>query len=224
MLNIDIITIFPDFFNSIVNYSTVLRSIKMKKLSLSIHNLRNYSVHNNGKIDDYCYGGISGMVLMIEPIANCIDHLLSIKRYDDIIYLSPDGNILDQNTANELSIKNDIIIICGHYKGIDQRIRDKYVSKEISVGDYILSGGEIPATIIINAISRLIPGVVNSDSIMLDSFQNGMLEAPIYTRPYNFKGLKVPDILLSGNRKKIDEWIYKKSIIKTKNNRPDLLK
>ncbi len=224
MILIDIITIFPDFLNKCLDYSIIKRAIGGNFIKINVHNLRDYSMYRNKKVDDYCYGGESGMVLMVQPLANCIDFLLKNNNYDDIIYLSPDAKLLNQSLVNYLSTKKKYIIICGHYKGIDERIRNYYVFNEISIGDYVLSGGELPALVLINAISRVIPGVVKSDSVMLDSFQNGILSAPIYTRPYNFNGLIVPNILLSGNKKQIDEWKHEEALKKTKKLRPDLLK
>lgn len=199
----------------------------MKKglLELEIHNLRDYSTNAHKSVDDYPYGGGPGMVLSIEPIALCIDQLLEHRSYNEIILLTPDGIPFQQSLANELSNKGSMILICGHYKGIDDRVRELFVTREISIGDYVLTGGEIPAAVIVDATTRLLPGVLNDESSALsDSFQNGLLSEPIYTRPAQFRGLSVPEILLSGNFKNIDEWRINTSLERTKKKRPDLLK
>jgi tRNA (guanine37-N1)-methyltransferase len=189
-----------------------------------LHNIRDYTNHKQKQIDDYQFGGGAGMVMMIEPILNCIEHLQKERTYDEIIYTTPDGERFEQKTANQLSLKNNLIIICGHYKGIDERLREHIVTKEISIGDYVLSGGEIPAAVIVDAIGRIIPGVLNDEtSALTDSFQDNLLAPPVYTRPANYNGWQVPEILLSGNERKIEEWRYEKSIEKTKMRRPDLL-
>lgn len=189
-----------------------------------MHNIRDYTNHKQKQIDDYQFGGGAGMVMMIEPILNCIEHLQKERTYDEIIYTTPDGERFEQKTANQLSLKNNLIIICGHYKGIDERLREHIVTKEISIGDYVLSGGEIPAAVIVDAIGRIIPGVLNDEtSALTDSFQDNLLAPPVYTRPANYNGWQVPEILLSGNERKIEEWRYEKSIEKTKMRRPDLL-
>jgi len=187
--------------------------------------LRLYGIGPHQQIDDYAYGGGSGMVMMIEPMANCIEDLCTYKKYDEIIYLTPDGHRLDQKMVNMLSLKSNILMICGHYKGIDQRIRDRYVSLEISIGDYVLSGGELAAAVLTDSIGRLIPGVLNDEtSALTDSFQDNILSPPIYTRPADYKGMKVPDILLSGHEAKIEDWRFEQSLQRTKERRPDLLK
>lgn len=223
-MEIDIITVHPPLLESFFNHSIISRAINKGHLELTVHNLRDYSHDSHRNVDDYPYGGGPGMVMSVEPLANCIDHLLSRKPYDDIILMTPDGKTLNQVMANELSGKTRLIILCGHYKGIDERIRELYISREISIGDYVLTGGEIPAAVLVDSMVRLLPGVLGDESSALsDSFQNGLLSEPIYTRPAVFRGLKVPDVLLSGNFKAIDEWRINASLEKTKKNRPDLL-
>jgi len=223
-MKIDIITVHPPLLESFFSHSMVNRSIQRGFLELHIHNLRDYSNNAHRSVDDYPYGGGPGMVLSLEPLSNCLDHLISISKPDDIILLTPDGKTLNQGLANELSSKNHLILVCGHYKGVDDRLRELYISREISIGDYVLTGGEIPAAVLVDATIRLIPGVLNDESSALsDSFQNGLLSEPIYTRPSVFRGISVPEILLSGNFKAIDEWRIQASLEKTKKNRPDLL-
>lgn len=224
-MRIDIITIFPEMFRCFMNESIIARAIQKKYVQIYVHNLRDYSTDKHKSVDDYMYGGGAGMVMMIEPIANCIESLCRETQYDEIIYLTPDGATLNQSMANQLSMSKNILLLCGHYKGIDQRVRDLYISKEISIGDYVLTGGEIPAMVLCDAIIRLIPGVISDEtSALTDSFQDNLLAPPIYTRPREFKGLKVPDILLSGDFKKIEEWRMEQAIQKTLRLRPDLLK
>jgi tRNA (guanine37-N1)-methyltransferase len=224
-MRIDIITVHPPLLHSFFEHSIISRAIKKGLLELQIHNLRDYSNNQHRSVDDYPYGGGPGMVLSIEPLAACIDYLKSQNHYDEIILMTPDGVPLYQGLANELSNKASFIIICGHYKGVDDRIRELYVIREISIGDYVLTGGEIPAAVLVDAITRLLPGVLNDESSALsDSFQNGLLSEPIYTRPAIFRGLSVPEILLSGNFKAIGEWRINSSLERTKKNRPDLLK
>jgi len=225
MLRIDIISAVPDLLTSPLNHSIVGRAREKNLLDIKIHDLRDYSDDKHRKVDDYTYGGGAGMVLTAQPIFSCIEKLKSERNYDEIIFTAPDGEIFKQQHANNLSIKGNIIILCGHYKGVDQRVRDELITKEFSVGDYVLSGGELPALIITDAVARLLPGVLgDSESALTDSFQDGLLEAPVYTRPSEFKGLKVPDILLSGDHKKINEWRSKKALERTKIRRPDLYK
>jgi len=194
-------------------------------LTIQVHQLRKWAVNEYGQIDDYQYGGGAGMVMMCEPLAKAIEELSLQKKYDEVIYLTPDGNTFNQKTANALSLKENLLLICGHYKGIDERIREHYVTKEISIGDYVLSGGELPAAILVDAIGRLIPGVLNDEtSALTDSFQDNLLAPPVYTRPVDFRGWKVPDALMSGNHKLIDEWRHEQSIKRTQDRRPDLLK
>ena len=222
-MQIDIITLFPELIKGPFNASIIKRAIKTKKVKIKLHNLRDYSDKKNKKVDDYQFGGGAGMVLKIEPIDSCITTLKKRTKYDEIIYLSPDGEKLNQTISNELSLKQNIIVICGHYKGVDQRVRDKLITRELSIGDFVLSGGEIPAALLCDSVIRLIPGVLGDESSALsDSFQDGLLAPPIYTRPANYKGWEVPKILISGNNKKIDEWREKKSLEKTKKYRPDL--
>jgi tRNA (guanine37-N1)-methyltransferase len=192
-------------------------------LEVNIHHLRKWAVNEYGQVDDYQYGGGAGMVMMCEPLAKAIEELRQTTKYDEIIYLTPDGYRLDQKTANQLSLKGNLLFICGHYKGIDERIREKYVTKEISIGDYVLSGGELAAAVVVDAVGRLIPGVLNDEtSALTDSFQDNLLAPPVYTRPADFNGMKVPDILLSGDPKKIDEWRHEQAIKRTSERRPDL--
>jgi tRNA (guanine37-N1)-methyltransferase len=193
-------------------------------IDVHIHNLRQWAVNEYGQVDDYQYGGGAGMVMMCEPLANAIEHLQKERNYQEIIYLTPDGNTLNQQAANQLSLLENILLICGHYKGIDERIREHYITKDISIGDYVLSGGELAAAVVIDAVGRLIPGVLNDEtSALTDSFQDNLLSPPVYTRPANFKGWKVPDILLSGDLKKIDDWRYEQAVQRTEQRRPDLL-
>ncbi|MBT4344663.1 MAG: tRNA (guanosine(37)-N1)-methyltransferase TrmD [Flavobacteriales bacterium] len=223
-MRIDIITIFPDFFNNFFNYSIINRAQEKNIVELHIHNLRDYSANKQKSVDDYQYGGGAGMVMTIQPIDECINTLKSQREYDEIIYLSPDGHTLNQKICNKLSINENLIFLCGHYKGIDQRVRDIHITKEISIGDYVLTGGEAAAAILVDAVVRLIPGVISDEtSALTDSFQDNLLAPPIYTRPSNFNGHKVPDILLSGNEQKINTWRDEESLRKTKAYRPDLL-
>ena len=223
-MRIDIITIFPDFFSNFFNYSIINRAQKNNIVELHIHNLRDYSDNKQRSVDDYQYGGGAGMVMTIQPIDKCINTLKSQRDYDEIIFLSPDGHTLNQKICNKLSINENLILLCGHYKGIDQRIRDIHITKEISIGDYVLTGGEAAAAILVDAVVRLIPGVISDEtSALTDSFQDNLLAPPIYTRPSNFNGHKVTDILLSGNEQKINTWRDEESVRKTKENRPDLL-
>jgi tRNA (guanine37-N1)-methyltransferase len=223
-MRIDIITIFPDYFTTAFNYSIVKKAIDKNIVNINIHNLREFTKNKQKSIDDYPYGGGAGMVMNIEPIFNCITKLKQEREYDEIIYLTPDGETLNQSTSNSLSLKENIILLCGHYKGIDHRVREELITKEISIGDYVLTGGEMPATILSDSIIRLIPGVISDEtSALTDSFQDNLLSPPIYTRPENFNGWKVPEILLSGNSKEISKWREKKSIERTKKIRPDLL-
>lgn len=223
-MRIDIITLFPDFFHSPFSHSILKRSQSNKFVEINIHNLRDYSKSKQKSVDDYQFGGGSGMVLNIEPIHNCISSLTSKRKYDEIIYLTPDAKTINQETCNSLSNSKRIILLCGHYKGVDQRVRDHLTTMEISIGDYVLTGGELAAVVVTDAIVRLIPGVISDGtSALSDSFQDNLLSHPIYTRPSNYNGWKVPKILLSGNQQKITEWREKKSIEITKKIRPDLL-
>lgn len=223
-MRIDIITALPELLTSFLSHSILKRAQEKGLLEVHLHNLRGFAVNNYGQIDDYQYGGGAGMVMMIEPIAKCIDGLKSERDYDEVIYMTPDGEVLNQGICNQLSLKGNLIFLCGHYKGVDERIRELYITREISVGDYVLSGGELPAAILVDALGRLIPGVLNDEtSALFDSFQDGLLAPPVYTRPADYNGYKVPDLLLSGNTPKIDEWRHEKALERTKARRPDLL-
>jgi tRNA (guanine37-N1)-methyltransferase len=223
-MKIDILTVLPELLESPFSHSIVKRAREKGLLEINLHSLRHWAVNEYGQIDDYQYGGGAGMVMMPEPLARAIEALSQITPYDEVIYLTPDGERLQQPLANRLSLKENLLLICGHYKGIDQRIRDKYITKEISIGDYVLSGGELPAAILVDAIGRLIPGVLNDEtSALFDSFQDNLLAPPVYTRPADFRGQVVPDVLLSGDPKKIDEWRHEQSLQRTRDRRPDLL-
>ncbi|OJU77944.1 MAG: tRNA (guanosine(37)-N1)-methyltransferase TrmD [Bacteroidetes bacterium 47-18] len=223
-MRVDIISVVPDLLNSPFAHSIMKRAADKGLLEVHVHNLRDYSDLRNQQVDDYQFGGGAGMVLMCEPLAKAIDDLQSRYRYDEVIYMTPDGKTLDQRTANRLSLKENLLIICGHYKGIDERIRELYITMELSIGDYVLSGGELAACVLVDAIGRLIPGVLNDEtSALTDSFQDNLLAPPVYTRPAEFRGLKVPDELLSGNHKKIDDWRTQQALERTKARRPDLL-
>lgn len=220
-MRIDIISAIPSLLESPFNDSILKRAQEKKIVEINIHNLRDYSTNKQKSIDDYAYGGGAGMVLRIEPIFNCIQHLQKKIKYNEIIFMTPDGDQLDQNTTNKLSLKKNILILCGHYKGIDQRVRDYLITKEITIGDYVLSGGELPAAVLCDAIIRLIPGVLNNEtSALTDSFQDNLLAPPVYTRPSIFNGWEVPKILISGNLKAIEKWREKKAIENTQNKRP----
>ena len=222
-MRIDIITVVPDLLKSPFESSILKNSIEKGIVNIVIHNLRDYSTNKYKSVDDYQFGGGAGMVLMVEPIDKCISKLKSERNYDEVIYLSPDGEKLNQSIANKFSLLNNIILLCGHYKGIDQRVRDNLVTKEISIGDYVLSGGELAAAILCDSIIRLIPGVIGDEtSALTDSFQDNLLSSPIYTRPRDYKGWKVPDVLISGNNNEIEKWRMEKAIQETKNKRPDL--
>ena len=224
-MQIDIITVAPELLDSPFSHSIMKRAQDKGLLSVRCHNLREWAINKHGQVDDYQYGGGAGMVMMCEPLANAIEHLQQTTTYDDIIYMTPDGETFNQGMANYLSMKGNLLIICGNYKGIDQRIRDLYVTKEISIGDYVLSGGELAAAVVVDAIGRLIPGVLNDEtSALLDSFQDNLLAPPVYTRPAEFKGLKIPDILLSGDPVKIEDWRSEQSLQRTKERRPDILR
>ena len=223
-MKIDIITCVPDLLIGFFSHSIMKRAQDSNVAQVNIINLRDYSTKKHGQIDDYAFGGGAGMVLGIETIANCIRALQKATNYDEIIYTSPDGEIFNQKTANSLSLLKNIIILCGHYKGVDQRVRDHFITKEISIGDYVLSGGEIAAAAITDALIRLIPGAINDEtSALMDSFQDNLLAPPVYTRPAEWEGHKVPEILLSGHEANIEDWRYEQSIERTKKLRPDLL-
>ncbi len=224
-MRIDIITAVPDLLDSLLGHSIVKRAVEKKLFELQIHSLRDEGLGKYRQIDDYPYGGAAGMVLMAEPLDRMLTKLSEQRTYDAIIYLTPDGELWTQNAANQFSLKGNIIMICGHYKGIDQRIRDLWVTHEISVGDFVLSGGEIAAAVLTDSIVRLLPGVLGDmESALSDSFQDSLLAPPVYTRPAEFKGLKVPEVLMSGNFKAIETWNEEQAIKRTKERRPDLLK
>ena len=223
-MRIDIITVLPELLESPFSHSIMKRAQAKGLLEVHRHNLRDHTPYKQGQVDDYQFGGGAGMVMMPEPLAILIEKLQAERKYDEIIYMTPDGGLFEQKTANRLSLKENIIIICGHYKGIDERIRQHFVTMEISIGDYVLSGGELAAAVVVDAVGRLIPGVLNDEtSALFDSFQDGLLAPPVYTRPADFRGWKVPDVLLSGDPKKIDEWRYQQAIQRTSQRRPDLM-
>jgi len=223
-MRIDILTIFPDLFLGVTQNSIIKRAIDSKTVEIVVHNIRDYSKDKHNKVDDYAFGGEAGMVMTIQPIADLINKLKSEREYEEIIYTSPDGETLNQQTSNSLSLLNNIMILCGHYKGIDQRIRDLFITKEISIGDYVLTGGELAAAVITDSVVRLIPGAISDiESALSDTFQDNLLAPPVYTRPANYQGHKVPDILLSGNFKEIEKWRLEQALEKTKKLRPDLL-
>jgi len=223
-LNIDILSVLPELLESPFNHSIIRRAKEKGLLEITVHHLRQWAVNEYGQVDDYQYGGGAGMVMMPEPLAAAIDSLSAKRTYDEIIYLTPDGNTLDQRTANRLSLKDNLLMICGHYKGIDQRIRDRYVTMEISIGDYVLSCGELAAAVLVDAVGRLIPGVLNDEtSALFDSFQDNLLAPPVYTRPAEWRGEKVPEILLSGDPREIEDWRHEQSLERTRQRRPDLL-
>lgn len=223
-MRFDIISVLPQLLESPFAHSILQRAQQKALTKIVVHNLRDYAANKHKSVDDYPYGGGSGMVMSIEPFAACIDKLRSEREYDDIIFMTPDGETLNQTIANQLSTQGNMIILCGHYKGIDQRIRDLFVTREISIGDYVLSGGELPAAVLVDAVVRLIPGVLSDEtSALSDSFQGELLDAPVYTRPADWRGNKIPDILLSGHQAKIDEWRHDQALERTKKRRPDLL-
>ncbi len=224
MMHIDIITIHPPLLESPFSHSILKRAATKNLVSVNVIDLRPYGIEPHRKTDDYAFGGGAGMVMMIEPIANCINELKVKRTYDEIIFMTPDGETLTQKTCNHLSTMKNIMVLCGHYKGVDERLREHFITKEISIGDYVLSGGELPAAVMCDAIIRLIPGVLNDEtSALSDSFQDNLLSPPVYTRPADYNGWKVPDILLSGHQKKIDEWRHEQALERTKIRRPDLL-
>jgi tRNA (guanine37-N1)-methyltransferase len=223
-MRVDILTLFPEMFEGAFSHSILKRSQAKGLVEIHLHNIRNWTTDKHKTADDYPYGGGAGMVMMVEPVVKCIEELQSETTYDDIIYLSPDGELLKQSVANKLSTAKNLILLCGHYKGIDERIRTHFITREISIGDYVLSGGELAAMVLTDAIVRIIPGVLNDEtSALSDSYQNNLLSPPAYTRPYEFRGFKVPDILLSGNGKEIAKWKYEQSVARTKERRPGLL-
>ncbi len=224
-MRFDLITCVPDLIRSPFEHSIIKRAVDKGLAEVYIHDLRDYATNKYRQVDDYQFGGGAGMVLMIEPIDRCISQLKSERNYDEVIFLSPDGELLQQNMANELSLKKNIILLAGHYKGVDERVREHFITKEISIGDYVLSGGELAAAVLADSVIRLLPGVLSDEtSALSDSFQDNLLAPPVYTRPADYKGLKVPDILLSGHAAKIEMWRHDQSVERTKKKRPDLIK
>lgn len=223
-MRLDIITLFPKMLSSFFEESILKRAQNKQLVEVHFHDLHDYSQNNYGSVDDYAYGGGAGMVIGIEPVALCIEGLQKERKYDEIIYTAPDGELLGQSRANQLSMLNNVMILCGHYKGIDERVREHFITMELSIGDYVLTGGELAAAVISDSIIRLIPGVLSDEtSALSDSFQNDLISPPVYTRPVDFRGWKVPDILLSGNHAKIDQWRYEQSVERTRQRRPNLL-
>ena len=223
-MRIDIITVLPELLQSPLSHSIMKRAQEKGLLHVQVHNLRQWAVNEYGQVDDYQYGGGAGMVMLCEPLVKAIEALQKEQAYDAIIYLTPDGETLHQKMANRLSLLQNILLICGHYKGIDERVRQHYITHEISIGDYVLSGGELAAAVLVDAVGRLLPGVLNDEtSALTDSFQDNLLAPPVYTRPAEYKGWKVPDVLLSGDPKKVDAWRYEQALERTRQRRPDLL-
>ncbi|MDR6561591.1 MULTISPECIES: tRNA (guanosine(37)-N1)-methyltransferase TrmD [unclassified Arcicella] len=222
-MRIDIISVVPKLMESFFAHSILKRGQEAGHVEVVLHDLRDYSLSKQRQVDDYAFGGGAGMVMSVEPIARCIRHLQSERHYDEVIYMTPDGETFNQQTANQLSLQGNLLFLCGHYKGVDQRVRDMFITKEISIGDYVLSGGELAAAVCADAIIRLIPGVLNDEtSALTDSFQDNLLAPPVYTRPAEFEGVGVPPVLLSGHEAKINEWRFEQSIERTKTRRPDL--
>ena len=223
MLRIDIISAVPDLLYSPISNSIIKRARDKGLVQIHVNDLRDFTTDKHQKIDDYPYGGGAGMVLSPQPVFDCIEKLTSERKYDEVIFTAPDGNVFEQQHANQLSVKSNIIFLCGHYKGVDQRIRDELITREFSIGDYVLSGGELPALVMTDAVTRLIPGVLgDSESALTDSFQDTLLDAPVYTRPATFRGLEIPDVLLSGDHKKIEKWRSDEAEKRTNERRPDL--
>ncbi len=224
-MRIDIITVVPELLEGPFDHSILKRAADKGLAQVQVHNLRDYATSKHKNVDDYAFGGGAGMVMMVEPISNCLEALKAQREYDEVIYLSPDGETFQQQMANELSLKENLILLCGHYKGVDERVREHLVTREISIGDYVLSGGELAAAVVTDAVIRLIPGVLNDEtSALTDSFQDGLLAPPVYTRPADFRGWKVPEVLLSGHEAKISSWRFEASVRRTGQRRPDLLK
>jgi tRNA (guanine37-N1)-methyltransferase len=224
MIRFDVITVHPELLESPLSHSIMKRAQAKGLMEVHLHDLRKYGIGKHRQVDDYQYGGGAGMVMMPEPLGNCLEDLMSERHYDEVIYMTPDGERFEQHAANQLSLRHNLLLICGHYKGIDERIRQIYVTREISIGDFVLSGGELPAAVVIDAIGRLIPGVLNDEtSALFDSFQDRLLAPPVYTRPEVFKGITIPEVLLSGHQARIDEWRYDQSLERTRQRRPDLL-
>ena len=223
-MKIDIISVIPDLLQSPFAHSIMKRARDKQLLEVTVINLREYTTYARAQVDDYAFGGGAGMVMMIEPLVNAIESLQKKTTYDEVIFLTPDGQTFNQQMANSLSLKNNLLLICGHYKGIDERVREHFITKEISIGDYVLSGGELAAAVLVDTIGRLLPGVLNDEtSALTDSFQDNLLAPPVYTRPVDFRGWKVPDVLLSGNHKLIEEWRHNKAIKRTEERRPDII-
>ncbi|MCQ2285813.1 MAG: tRNA (guanosine(37)-N1)-methyltransferase TrmD [Bacteroidales bacterium] len=223
-MRIDIMTLFPEMFTGPFTQSIIKKAIDRQLLEIHLHDIRDYTLDKHNRVDDYPFGGGAGMVMQVEPIARCIEKLQSERHYDAVVFMTPDGPTFNQQHANRLSLYENIILLCGHYKGIDERAREMFVTEDISVGDYVLSGGELPAMVVVDALARIIPGVLNDEtSALSDSFQDGLLSAPVYTRPADYKGHKVPEVLLSGNDKLIADWKLEQQIERTRARRPDLL-
>jgi len=224
-MRIDILSVVPDLLNSPFSHSIIKRAKEKGLAEIHVHNIRDFAKNKYKSVDDYAFGGGAGMVMMIEPVVQCMEHLQSERKYDEIIYMSPDGDLLDQKMANAFSLADNVMILCGHYKGIDERIRTNFITKEISIGNYVLSGGELAAAVFVDTVLRLLPGVLNDEtSALFDSFQDNLIAPPVYTRPADFRGLKVPDILISGNTPEIDKWRHEQSVERTNKRRPGLLK
>lgn len=223
-MRIDIITIFPEMFEGPFSESIIKRAQQKELIEIHLHQLRDYATDKHNKVDDYPFSGGAGMVMMIEPVARCIDKLTAERKYNEVIYMSPDGELLDQKMANKLSLSGNLILLCGHYKGVDERIREHFITKEISIGNYVLSGGELAAAVVVDSLVRLIPGVLGDEtSALSDSFQDGLISPPVYTRPREFRGWEVPEILLSGNEKLITDWKNEQAVLRTKERRPGML-
>jgi tRNA (guanine37-N1)-methyltransferase len=223
-MKIDILSVLPELLESPLGHSIMKRAREKGLLEVNLHPLRKWAVNEYGQVDDYAFGGGAGMVMMCEPVVRAIEELGGLEGFDEVIYLTPDGERFDQAMANRLSLKKRLLMICGHYKGVDQRVRDKWVTREVSIGDYVLSGGELAAAVMVDAIGRILPGVLGDEtSALFDSFQDNLLAPPVYTRPVEFRGLKVPDILLSGDHRRIDEWRHEQAVKRTEERRPDLL-
>ncbi len=222
-MRIDILTLFPEMFNGVFSLSIIKKALTRNKLEIHLHDIRGYSKDKHKRVDDYPFGGGAGMVMMIEPIADCIQSLQSERHYDAVLFMAPDGQTFNQHKANQLSLYENIIILCGHYKGVDERVRELFITEEISIGDFVLSGGEIAAMTIVDAIARILPGVLNDEtSALSDSFQDGLLSPPVYTRPANYNGHEVPSVLLSGNERLINDWKLEQQLERTRTRRPDL--
>ncbi len=222
-MRIDILTVVPKLLESPFSHSILKRAQEKGLVEIHIHNIRDFATNKHKSVDDAPFGGGAGMVMMIEPVVLCIEHLQAQRKYDEVIYMSPDGELLDQKKANRISLLNNVIVLCGHYKGIDERIRQHFITSEISIGNYVLSGGELAAAVLVDAMIRLLPGVLNDEtSALSDSFQDDLIAPPVYTRPAEFRGLKVPDILVSGNTPEVEKWRHEQSLLRTKERRPDL--